>query len=43
MEFADYTAGMAEKEKKPGFFHRRKKNERDISQSKHTEIYGQAS
>ena len=43
MEFADYSAGMAEKEKKPGFFHRRKKNERDISQSKHTEIYGQAS
>ena len=25
MEFIDYMAGMAEKEEKPGFFHRRKK------------------
>ena len=25
MEFIDYMAGMAEKEKKPGFFHRKKK------------------
>ena len=25
MEFVDYTAGMAQKEKKPGLFHRKRK------------------